>query len=134
MIYRSVNKAKVNEIAKEIALNMKTGSVLLLHGNLGTGKTFFTNKICKHIKVKELVNSPSYILLNEYEGKYRVFHYDLYRLSSPEEAFELGIIDRINEGITIIEWPELIKEYMPKNSLNIYFTHNGKFRDISVLT
>ena len=132
MIYRSVNKAKVNEIAKEIALNMKTGSVLLLHGNLGTGKTFFTNKICKHIKVKELVNSPSYILLNEYEGKYKVFHYDLYRLSSAEEAFELGIIDRITDGITIVEWPEIICDYLPDTSTKIHFSHNGKFRDITI--
>jgi len=134
MIYRSANKTKVNEIAKDIAHTLKNGSVLLLQGNLGTGKTFFTSKICNHLNVKDLVNSPSYILLNEYEGKHRIFHYDLYRLTSPEEALELGILDRLNEGITIIEWPELVKDYMPKDSLCIHFTHNGKFRDINVIS
>ena len=132
MNYIKVNKSKVNEIAKGIASGLGNGSILLLFGNLGTGKTYFTNQICNCINVKELVSSPSYILLNEYEGKYKVFHYDLYRLSSAEEAFELGIIDRITDGITIVEWPEIICDYLPDTSTKIHFSHNGKFRDITI--
>ena len=134
MIYKDLNKQKIGEIAREVSKTLTFGDVLLLYGELGSGKTFFVQKLCKHIKVKGIVNSPSYVLLNEYEGKYKVYHYDLYRLASAEEAMELGILERLNDGITIIEWPELIESYLPSNHLKIHFEHSGKLRNIKLGT
>ena len=106
--YLQQSKKDFTNIAKTIAKTLTKGDILLLYGNLGSGKTYFTRKLCSALGVKLLVNSPSYVLLNEYEGKYKIYHYDLYRLSTAEEALELGIIDRLSEGITIIEWAEII--------------------------
>jgi tRNA threonylcarbamoyladenosine biosynthesis protein TsaE len=132
MEFLKVNKTEITKIAKKIAEKLTMGDTLLLYGNLGSGKTYFTSKLCAYLGVKSLVNSPSYVLLNEYEGKYKIFHYDLYRLTSAEEIMELGIMDRLFEGITIIEWPELIKKYLPKKCISIHFEHNGKYRDVTV--
>ena len=138
MHYPKQNRVKTSELAREISKTVKKGDLFLLYGELGSGKTFFTNRLCKLLKVNNIVNSPSYVLLNEYianendKNMYKIFHYDLYRLSSTDEALELGILDRLNEGVTIIEWPELIRDYLPETRTEIYFEHNKKYRDIIV--
>ena len=129
----NITKQGMATQASKIAKDLKCGDVILLYGNLGVGKTFMTNKICAYLDVKNIVNSPSYVLLNEYEGRFKIFHYDLYRLSSPEEAMELGIIDSLHEGITFIEWPELIQDYLPKNRIEIYLEHNDKNRNMRIV-
>ena len=133
MLYNNINKSDTIRLAKEIGKTISKGDILLLYGELGTGKTFFVNNLCKYLKVKTIVNSPSYVLLNEYEGVFSVYHYDLYRLSSPEEALELGILDRLNDGITIIEWAEIIKKYIPNKYIEIYFEYNKNNRNIKVV-
>ena len=126
-------KKDFENIAKNIAKEIKKGDTILLIGELGTGKTFFTNKLCKHLNAKNIVNSPSYVLLNEYTTETtKIYHYDLYRLANAEEAMELGIFDRIKEGITIIEWPEKIKEYLPKNTIEIHIEHADDSRNIKI--
>ena len=132
MIYENQNKQDTESIAKKLAKTLLKGDIILLYGELGAGKTFFVNKLCKFLNVKSIVNSPSYVLLNEYEGQFNVYHYDLYRLSTQEEAIELGILERFSEGITIIEWPELIKEYIPKKRIEIQFEHNKDLRNIKI--
>ena len=132
MTYKNQTEQDIDNIAKEIAKNIKGNELFLLYGNLGSGKTFFTNKLCKHLGLESLVNSPSYILLNEYSGDTQVLHYDLYRLSSSIDAIELGILDRLSEGITIIEWPELIREYITRECIEIHFSHAGENRDLEI--
>jgi len=133
MEYNDLTESKMTEIAKKVANELNCGDLILLYGNLGTGKTFFTNKLCTQLGVETIVNSPSYVLLNEYEGKWKIYHYDLYRLGTSEEAIELGIIERLKEGITIIEWPGLIEDYLPKKRIEVYFEHNGDFRNIKII-
>ena len=120
-------------ISKILANTLSKGDILLLFGNLGSGKTYFTRKLCTSLRVKMIVNSPSYVLLNEYEGKYKIFHYDLYRLSTPEEAIELGILDRLSDGITIIEWAEIVQDVLPKERIELFFEHNGKYRNLKIV-
>ncbi len=119
IVFDNVNQKKLKVFAEKIAYIVVPGDVLLLEGPLGAGKTYFAAEFCKFLDVKTIVNSPSYVLLNEYEGKYKIFHYDLYRLSSPEEAFELGILDNISNSISIIEWPQLIEPYIKKDKIHI---------------
>ena len=132
MEYKDINLAQLGVIASEIAQTLTVGDIILLQGELGTGKTTFVILLCEQLKVKDIVNSPSYVLLNEYMGDLPIFHYDLYRLSSSEEAFELGILDRLTDGVTIIEWPNLIKNYLPKKRINIFLEHCGENRNISI--
>ena len=91
------------EFAKELAPKLKNGDVLALYGELGAGKTFFTQRLCKFLGVKENVSSPSYVLMNEYLGNYIIRHLDLYRLDAVEEILELGLHELYEEAITIIE-------------------------------
>jgi tRNA threonylcarbamoyladenosine biosynthesis protein TsaE len=122
----------IENLARQTADTLSKGDILLLSGELGSGKTYFTIYLCQQLGVQSIVNSPSYVLLNEYHGKYQIFHYDLYRLSVPQDTFELGIIDRLSEGITIIEWPLLIQDYLPKKRIEIMFEHAGDKRNVRI--
>lgn len=119
-IIKIKSEADTIALAKKIAPLLRLGSVIALQGELGAGKTFFTQQLCKCLGVTENVSSPSYVLMNEYQGKYPIIHIDLYRLSSPEEVLELGFYDMMEHRITIIEWPEIALEFLPANT--IYLT------------
>lgn len=108
-------KKETSELAKKIARNLQKNDVLALYGELGTGKTFFTQELCKYLAVKEFVTSPTFVIMNEYTGKFTIRHIDLYRLDSLEEVLELGIPDIFEDCLTIIEWAEKVEEILPEN-------------------
>ena len=120
------------EFAKELAPKLKKGDVLALYGELGAGKTFFTQRLCKFLGVKENVSSPSYVLMNEYLGNYIIRHLDLYRLDAVEEILELGLHELYEEAITIIEWPEIATEMLPQNTIHIYFEFIDSNRKVTI--
>jgi tRNA threonylcarbamoyladenosine biosynthesis protein TsaE len=122
------SKEDTRELARKIAKKLVKGNVLALYGQLGTGKTFFTQKLCKFLGVSEVVSSPSYVLMNEYRGKIPIFHLDLYRLTSWEEVLELGLEELFESGITIIEWPEVAEKLLPPNTLKIKFNLQNNIR------
>lgn len=86
--------------------------ILLLKGNLGAGKTTFTQFLLKNLDSKDEVNSPTYSIVNEYNSpKGKIFHFDLYRLKNLEEVYDIGIEEYIDNGfLCIIEWPEVYEE------------------------
>ncbi|MDP8200868.1 MAG: tRNA (adenosine(37)-N6)-threonylcarbamoyltransferase complex ATPase subunit type 1 TsaE [Candidatus Tenebribacter burtonii] len=118
--------------AKELAPKLKEGDVLALYGELGTGKTFFTQQLCKFLGVRENVSSPSYVLMNEYMGICIIRHLDLYRLDAAEEVLELGLYDLYNDAITIIEWPEIADGMLPENTIHIYFEFINQNRKVTI--
>ena len=120
------------EFAKELAPKLKKGDVLALYGELGTGKTFFTQQLCKFLGVRENVSSPSYVLMNEYIGNYNIYHLDLYRLDAAEEVLELGLYDLFKDAITIIEWPEIADGMLPENTIHIYFEFIDQNRKVRI--
>lgn len=106
-------------LGKKFAEGLKRGSVLGLKGNLGTGKTQFVKGICEHFKVEEVVNSPTFIIVNEYNGTdedgspVKIFHFDLYRLKNAEELEVIGFEEYLrSDCIVLIEWPEIAEEYL----------------------
>lgn len=110
-------------IAKEIARKIKKGTVIALYGNLGVGKTAFcrgfVQSLCPNAKD---VPSPTFTLLQTYDTPdFEIYHFDMYRLNKPEEAFELGIDDAFYEGVCLIEWPEKLGYLLPKNCIQIHF-------------
>jgi tRNA threonylcarbamoyladenosine biosynthesis protein TsaE len=119
--------------AKELAPTLKQGDVLALYGELGAGKTFFTQQLCKFLGVTENVSSPSYVLMNEYVGKYVIHHLDLYRLDAAEEVLELGLYDLFEDSITLIEWPEIADGMLPDNTIHIYFEFDGSNRNVKII-
>jgi len=115
------SESETKEFASVFSKIVKVGDILALYGNLGSGKTFFTKKLCQFLGVKEIVSSPSFVILNEYQGKYPIFHLDLYRLSSEEELLEIGIFDFPEVSLTIIEWPEIVENFLPEHTIKIKF-------------
>jgi len=104
------SKNTTKKIAQVMAPFMTRNVVLLLEGPLGSGKTYFTSQLCRCLDVNDTVNSPSYVLINQYYTRsYPIFHIDLYRLTSTEEALQLGVHELSEEGLVIIEWPKIIE-------------------------
>ena len=126
------NEQGTIDLAKAIAPSLELGSVIALNGELGAGKTFFTQQLCKFLGVTENVSSPSYVLMNEYSGDFPITHIDLYRLSSPEEVLELGFYDMIEHRITIIEWPDIAEQFLPLNTIHIDILFENDYRKVFV--
>ena len=119
-ITRSPEETK--QLAASLADELKPGSVLALHGDLGGGKTCFVQGLAEALGVREIVNSPTFTIINEYRGRLRLNHVDLYRIKSEAEVFGLGLEELLEgDGITAIEWPEIFSLLLPKNAIHIYF-------------
>ena len=99
--------------AKEYAKTLRAGDVVLLHGELGAGKTVFVKGIAQGLGIEEEITSPTYAYMNDYGGLY---HYDCYRLKSGAQAEALGLTDYFYaDGICVIEWSENIADVLPEN-------------------
>ncbi|HHU73582.1 MAG TPA: tRNA (adenosine(37)-N6)-threonylcarbamoyltransferase complex ATPase subunit type 1 TsaE [Clostridiales bacterium] len=99
----------------------KSGDVYCLSGDLGVGKTVFTQGFAKGLGVEDIVNSPTFTIVQEYEGaNYPFYHFDVYRISSVEEMEEIGYEEYFyGNGVCLIEWAELIQEILPENIVSI---------------
>ncbi|AOA00762.1 tRNA (adenosine(37)-N6)-threonylcarbamoyltransferase complex ATPase subunit type 1 TsaE [Carnobacterium divergens] len=121
------NEEETKEIAKSLADFLKEGSVLLLEGNLGAGKTTFTKGIAEGLGIKEVIKSPTYTLIREYQsGRLPLYHMDVYRLEEVG-GDELGLEEYFQgEGVSIVEWATFIPEDLPKEFLKIKLVPMGE--------
>ncbi len=104
------------EFGIQLSGQLKPGQVLTFSGNLGSGKTTLIRGICRGLKVQEAITSPTFTLINEYNGTIPVYHFDFYRLHSSLEAAELGLEEYFfGQGVCLIEWPDIIQELLPKS-------------------
>ncbi len=106
---------------KECGLAAVPGQVFCLYGDLGTGKTVFTQGLAAGLGIREPVSSPTFTIVQTYEdGRLPFFHFDVYRISDPEEMMEIGFDDYIEgEGVCLIEWAGLIDELLPEKRTEI---------------
>ncbi|MAX16755.1 MAG: tRNA (adenosine(37)-N6)-threonylcarbamoyltransferase complex ATPase subunit type 1 TsaE [Nitrospina sp.] len=107
-------------LGKSIGSSLISGDIILLFGDLGAGKTRLTQGICNGLGLEKdtYIRSPTFTLINEYQGRLPIYHIDLYRIDSHEEIYSLGLEEILfNQGITIIEWAEKLRS--PKNSNNL---------------
>ena len=88
-------------LGEKIANLIQDNLIICLEGDLGAGKTLFTQSLCKALKVKEIVTSPTFNLMNVYEGKKRIYHFDLYRLEQPEDLEEIGFYEYTDVEVSI---------------------------------
>lgn len=121
----SGSTAATSALGEKIARHLSAGSIVALIGELGCGKTLLTRSICAGLGVPvKLVNSPTFVLVNEYSGRLPVFHLDLYRIGTEADGVELGIADylrRAASGVMIIEWAEKILLLLPRRILKVQF-------------
>jgi tRNA threonylcarbamoyladenosine biosynthesis protein TsaE len=106
--------------AEKITKIIKENNVVILNGNLGSGKTTLVKMICENYGIFN-ANSPSFSIVNEYEGKCKIFHFDFYRIKKIEELYDIGFEDYLNyeNAIIFIEWGNLVPEILPKNHFEI---------------
>ncbi len=115
---------------------LKAGDVIWLSGDLGTGKTALTNGIAKALGIDAYITSPTFNLVNEYEGRLPLYHFDVYRIADSEEMFDIGFDEYLNNGgVTVIEWGEQIAEILPADIIRVTIVKNlQKGLDIREIT
>lgn len=119
MMCRQVASQQETEaIARKLAALLKPGDVICLSGDLGAGKTTFTKALGQALGVAEDITSPTFNLIQEYQGRVPLYHFDVYRLIKPSEFRDLGAEEYLEgEGVCVIEWANLVKEYLPPRHL-----------------
>ncbi len=126
---------ETKKIARDFAKNLCGGTITGLIGELGSGKTIFTQGIAKGLKIKEPVTSPSFTTLNIYEApRINLFHFDLYRIDSIKDLENIGYEEYFfSDHITVIEWAEKCIDILPENSYLIYFKYLNEIkREITI--
>lgn len=110
--------------ARAIAAQIRPGDVYTLSGELGAGKTTFARFVLQALGIDEDIPSPTFTLVQTYAtaDSQSIWHFDLYRIETPEDTFELGIEDAFEEGVSLIEWPEKMGPYLPAERLELYFS------------
>ena len=136
---KQIKQIKINTIkdsikfAGELAQLFQISDTILLEGNLGTGKTFLVKEICKIWKTYDEASSPSFAILQQYNGPIPVNHFDLYRINNVRELDNLGWEEHLNNGaVTFIEWPGIIEKQLKKYyKLNLEFADNSRIFTLS---
>lgn len=135
MKFKVKNLEETKKLANNFAAELKGGEVVLLNGDLGAGKTTFTQFVFAALGVKEVVNSPTFAILKTYSGKFKLHHFDTYRITT-EEAIEAGFDEVIDDedSVKFIEWSENILPLIPKNVITINIKYiNETEREIEIL-
>nr|WP_169834542.1 tRNA (adenosine(37)-N6)-threonylcarbamoyltransferase complex ATPase subunit type 1 TsaE [Paenibacillus donghaensis] len=132
--YHSSSLTATQLLAAEIASAAKAGMVIGLDGDLGAGKTAFSQGFARRLGVKGIVNSPTFTIIKEYQGVLPLYHMDVYRISL-QEADELGLDEYFyGQGVCLVEWSQLIQELMPQQQLHIYIENAGPDERIITVT
>ena len=119
------SEKETNKVAANFAKTCKKGDIVLLFGDLGAGKTVFSKGFVSAFS-KSAVTSPTFTIINTYEGKIPVYHFDLYRIEDEGELDLIGILDYLyGDGICLIEWPERAPNAFPKNSKKVEIKKRG---------
>ena len=132
------SEKSTRELAEKLTLYFKGGEYVFLHGEMGVGKTtfvkYFINKFQTDEKLKlSEVTSPTFNLLNEYETNHFVIkHYDLFRIKKSSEIKDLDIFEKSEKNITLVEWPQLLKNNNKAKSLNLLFTYENELKNRTV--
>ena len=117
--YISNSAEDTERFAERLSASLKGTEVIALFGGLGMGKTAFTRGLCRGLGITEGVSSPTFALVNEYRGKFPVYHFDMYRVTSWEDLYSTGFFDYLDNGVLVIEWSENIEGALPEDAVRI---------------
>ena len=129
-IFGTNSYEETQKIEADSADTLKGGEVIAMYGDLGAGKTAFTQGLAKALGIKQHVTSPTVTIVNEYQGRLMLYHFDVYRIADPEEMYEIGYDEYIeSDGVCIIEWAELIEDILPDEYIKVTILKNDEKGD-----
>ena len=135
MDYLSHSVAETEDLGRRLAARLRSGDVVAYYGDLGAGKTAFTRGLAAGLGCTGRVSSPTFTIVNEYDGALPLFHFDLYRLSGEEELFDIGWEDYLSRrGVCAVEWSERIGEALPAESVSVTIARHGAEEDWRIIT
>ncbi|WP_443945280.1 tRNA (adenosine(37)-N6)-threonylcarbamoyltransferase complex ATPase subunit type 1 TsaE [Pedobacter sp. AW1-32] len=119
-------------VAEQLLAFSSAAKTYTFEGEMGAGKTTFIKQFCTVLGVKDVVSSPTYSIVNEYEGSgTAVYHFDFYRIKSIQEAYDMGYEEYFyGDGICLIEWPQLIEELLPQDRISVHIEIIDEFKRI----
>jgi tRNA threonylcarbamoyladenosine biosynthesis protein TsaE len=111
---------ETKRLAAALAASLQPGTVIALHGDLGAGKTCFTQGLAAALGIDRPVSSPTFTLISEYQGRLKLNHIDLYRIRNVQEALNLGLDEYLHgQGVTVIEWAERVASILPERTIHV---------------
>lgn len=113
-------------VAEKLADTLSGNEIIAMFGGLGAGKTAFTIGLAKGLGADDCVSSPTFALVNEYEGRCPIYHFDMYRVTTGDDLYSTGFFDYMDNGVMIIEWSENIESYLPENRITIHIVPTGE--------
>ena len=132
--YISHNENETKKLATQIASKLNIGDIIVLTGELGSGKTKFTEGFLSYFHLDKEISSPTFTIVNEYKNQdISIFHFDVYRLEDVDEFYAIGGDEYFSSGISIIEWGELIKDALPKDYIEIVFHKDDNDENFRIL-
>ncbi|GAA0864378.1 tRNA (adenosine(37)-N6)-threonylcarbamoyltransferase complex ATPase subunit type 1 TsaE [Paraclostridium tenue] len=125
------NEEQTKEIGYKLGQLLTPKSVVCLIGDLGAGKTTMTQSLAKALEVDDYITSPTFNIVNEYEGRMPLYHFDVYRIGSSDEMYDIGFDEYIDgDGVCIIEWANLIEDILPNEYLYIEMNYKETGREM----
>ena len=132
--YMSHSATETIDFAQKLAAKMNAGDLIVLNGDLGSGKTKFTEGILKYFGLDSEISSPTFTIVNEYNTKdFNIYHFDVYRFSDSSEFYAIGGEDYLSQGLCIIEWGTIILDALPKDYIEINFEKSNENDDYRLL-
>jgi tRNA threonylcarbamoyladenosine biosynthesis protein TsaE len=122
----SASPSQTRRIGARLGRRLRAGDVVLLLGDLGTGKTVLAQGIGRGMGVTDPVKSSSFVLVNEYRGRLKLYHADLYRLSDATEVADLALEESAADGVLVVEWPDRALEELPREHLLVRLDWQGE--------
>ena len=123
MEIRIESLAEIKEAAEKFVSQMSESKVFAFYGKMGAGKTTFISAVCEALGVRDVINSPTFAIVNEYlsgDGEY-IYHFDFYRIRNIGEALDIGYYDYLDSGsVCFMEWPELVESILPDDTVKVY--------------
>lgn len=122
------NADSTMKLGRKLGQLLKSGDIICITGDLGAGKTHFTKGVAEGLGIKDPITSPTFTIVNEYEGRLKLNHFDVYRVSDPDEIEAIGFDEYIfSDAVTIIEWANFIEELIPKEHVWINIKKSPDF-------
>lgn len=132
--FLSKSENDTKNFAKTLASHLKIKDIIVLTGDLGSGKTKFVEGILSYWNLENEISSPTFTIVNEYQkNDVNIYHFDVYRLEDSSEFYEIGGEEYFENGICLIEWGELIEDALPKEYIHVTFSRNNNDENIRIL-